>query len=444
MTQFNKLVEFRHAVYAHGLLLRRDAQFELLDAVLLSAWVRSFPELSLSPAFRRGWSSAYGAVEEGTQDWGWLEQYFIQQLPNPAVQVYALDETAWPHPQARVLADCQYVYSPTTAVNSKSVVVAHPYSKLGWVPEAHGSWALPVSVERIPSQQTAVAVGVAQVKRLCRARHAEMQQALHLIAADGKYGNHRFLGPLRDEPCGAVVRMRRDRVLYGNPGPYAGRGRPRKHGARFAFKEPATWGPPAVDVALEDEHWGHVRLRRWDDLHARQDADTPFSVLLVEAHREREKPTAPLWLAYQPPAHQTPDDQPVEVIWRGYGARWPIEPSIRFSKQYLYWTLPRFQSPEACDRWTMLVNLAQWELWLARAVVRDQPWPWQPPQERLTPERTRQSLGALFQQIGTPAAPPKTRGKAPGWPTGTPRQPKPRHRVVRKTKKKPKTAQPAA
>ena len=65
------------------------------------------------------------------------------------------------------------------------------------------------------SQQTAVEVGVVQVKRLCRLRGEEMAQRLHLIVGDCKYGNHRFLGPLKDEPCGALVRMRRDRVLSG-------------------------------------------------------------------------------------------------------------------------------------------------------------------------------------------------------------------------------------
>ena len=48
----------------------------------------------------------------------------------------------------------------------------------------------------------------------------EMKKALHLIVGDGKYGNHHFLGALKDELCGALVRLRRDRVLYGPPGAY--------------------------------------------------------------------------------------------------------------------------------------------------------------------------------------------------------------------------------
>lgn len=84
-------------------------------------------------------------------------------------------------------------------------------------------------------------------------------------------------------------------------------------------------------------------------------------------------------------------------------------------KQYLHWTLPRFQTPERCDRWTMLVNIARWELFLARDLVQDGPLPWQPAQQKLTPERVRQSLGGLFAQIVTPTDPPQTRAKSPGW-----------------------------
>ena len=68
MEQFNTLIEFRRAVYDHGLTLAKDAQFELVDALLLSPPIRSFPELSLSPVFRRQWPSAYAAIEEGQQD----------------------------------------------------------------------------------------------------------------------------------------------------------------------------------------------------------------------------------------------------------------------------------------------------------------------------------------------------------------------------------------
>jgi len=139
-------------------------------------------ELSLSPVFRREWSSAYAAIEEEQQDLEWMEGYLIQQVPRRGLQVFALDGTAWAHPAAKTLADRQYVHCPTSAVHGGSIVVGHPYSILAWVPERGSSWAPSVSVRRIISQQTAVEVGVEQVKLLCRHRRTEMAQEFHLIS----------------------------------------------------------------------------------------------------------------------------------------------------------------------------------------------------------------------------------------------------------------------
>lgn len=439
MKQSTKLIEFRQAVYDHGLTRTKDAQFELIDALLLTPGIRSFPELSLSPAFRRKWPSVYAAIEDGGQDLAWLEAHFVRQIPRQGGQVFSLDGTAWLHPAAKTLADRQYICGSTQAVH-RSILVGHPYSTLAWVPDPAQSWAPPVSVRRITGQHTPTEVGVMQVKQLCRLRGEEMHRWLYLIVGDGKYGHHRFLGPLKDEPCGALVRLRCDRTLYGAPGPYGGMGRPRVHGDRFAFKKPETWGEPDAEARVEDDRWGKVRLRRWDHRHALQDATTPFSVLLVETHLERDRPSAPFWLGYQPPPHQEPGDQPLTDLWRWYPWRWPVEPSTHFRKQHLHWTLPRFQRPEYCDRWTMLVNIAHWQLYLAQGIVQDRPLPWQPAQERLTPERTLQSLGATFREIGTPAVSPQPRGKSPGWSKGRPRACPKRHPVVRKTKKRAKSA----
>ena len=94
MKQSSKLTEFRQAVYNHGLPRFADAQFDLVDALLLSPPIRSFPELSLSQAFRSQWHSAYAAIERGDQDREWLEFYFIQQVLTTGPQVFSLDGTS--------------------------------------------------------------------------------------------------------------------------------------------------------------------------------------------------------------------------------------------------------------------------------------------------------------------------------------------------------------
>src|SRR5215475_7878317 len=168
--QRSKLIAFRQAIYHSGLTKRRDAQFELLDALLLTGPIRSFPELSCTPVFRRRWSSVYAALDDGRQNTDWLRGYLMAQAPPAGLLVFALDGTTWPRPDAPTLPDRQYVYQPSAAVEGGAVVVGHAYSILAWVAEPQSAWALPVDVERIASSETAITCGVAQVKRLCATR----------------------------------------------------------------------------------------------------------------------------------------------------------------------------------------------------------------------------------------------------------------------------------
>ena len=283
----NNLSQFRQELYTFGFTKLQDAQFEILDSLVLSGPISSFAELSLSPVFRRRWPSAYAALEDGQQDTDWLKGSFYRQVPVQGVQAFSLDGSAWPRPKAPTLADRQYVYSPTPAIDGGSIVVGHTCSLLAWVAQAQSSWALPVDIQPITSSTDAVAVGVAQVKELCRQRQ---EADFSVVVADGKYGNHRFLTPLRDQPCGVLVRLRRDRVLYRPAPPYRGRGRPRQHGERFAFKEPQTWGEPQQRFRFQDPRWGQVDIQYWDGLHARESAATPFGVLRIQVHLDQGRP----------------------------------------------------------------------------------------------------------------------------------------------------------
>lgn len=426
--QLTKFEQFRQAIYDCALTGARDALFELLDALLLSPRARSFAELCLAAVFRRRWSSLYAALSDGALDLDWLEQFLAQQPPPTGTLVFALDSSVWPHPKARTLPERQRY---PVAGKGPAIVAGHAYSLLGWVTQRGTSWVLPCSARRITPQETAVAVGAAQVNQLCAARKEQAPDQQVVVTADGGYGNHRFLGAVRQEPCVTVARLRKDRVLFGPPGEYCGRGRPKKHGQRFAFKDATTWGPPDEEMTVEDRRWGKVHLRRWNGLHAKEDADCALDVVLIESHQEREKPPSLLWVGCVNGASAT-----VQEIWQWYDHRWGIEPSIAFRKQRLHWTLPRLQAAERCDRWTQLVMIGQWELYLARESVRDRALPWQKAQAEKTPGRVQEGLGAIIAAIGTPAQAPQRRGNASGWPLGRERKRPERHAVVRKGVKK--------
>ncbi|OGO18391.1 MAG: hypothetical protein A2Z14_15615 [Chloroflexi bacterium RBG_16_48_8] len=417
------------------MLARKDALFDLLDALVTKGPVTSFPMLSLSTCFQRKWPSLYAAIEDGRLDSAWIHFYLAQQIPAIGVQVFPLDGSAWARPRARTLDDHQYVYQPTQAVNGSSVCVGYPYSLLEWSFAVRSSWSLPIDIRRVSSTRTVQEVGALQVKDLAKARQT-CTQALDIIAADGRYGNSGFLHSVKGQRCGVVVRLRRDRVLYRGPELSIGKrkpGRPRVHGERFAFKDPQTWGIPVEIIKLEDPYWGSIRLERWNQVHELKGADVPYDVVRACVHLEREKPPEAIWLAWQAPTLiPGPIQLTVETIWRSYHHRWLMEPGVRYRKQQLGWTMPQFHSKEAGDRWSELVTLAVWLLFLARPVVEDQPLPWQKPQKGLTPQRVQQSFSSLFSTIGTPARPAKTRGKASGWQKGKLRMQNPRFAVVKK------------
>ena len=189
--QFNNLIEFRQSIYNHVLTKERDAQFELVDALLLTSNIQTFPALSLSPAFRRGWSSTYAALKRGRQDEEKMRRYLCQQVPSDQECVFALDPTVWPRPRTRTLEGLRYEQSPTQAIEKRSTVQGYAYSLLAWIPQRGKSWALPVDTRRMIGAQTAVEVGVEQVKEVCANRPEAM---LEVLTGDGAFGNHLFLG----------------------------------------------------------------------------------------------------------------------------------------------------------------------------------------------------------------------------------------------------------
>jgi len=444
--QLNILTEFRQAVYDHAFKKREDALFELLDALLVMGPTVSFPYLSLALTCQRKWPSLYQAIEEGALDRHWLSTYLAQQVPETGICYWPLDCTIWERVHADTSPGRVYVYKPTPLASRNTVSIGFSYSLLDWAPRRDQSWTLSVDVQRVGSTQKEWEVGAEQIRQMNQARE-QYDQVLDIVVADCKYGNHKFLRPLWGQRCGIIVAMRRDRVLYRAPRPEEQKhfGPKRKHGRRFAFKEPETWEEPDEFSSFTDERWGQVELQRWNDLHELGAADAPVDVVRARIHLERDKPPNPLWLAWQaPPQLPAQIEVTIETLWQAYRHRWPVEPSIRFRKQRLMWTKPQFHDPERGDLWSTLVSLAFWMLYLARPVVADRPMAWQKKQQELTPERVQQGWAEIFCTIGTPVRPPKTRGKSPGWPTGKPRQRRERHRVVRKTPKKAKPKAKAA
>jgi len=135
----NKLIEFRQAIYANGMQARKDALFDVLDALLSTGSVSSFAMLSQSERFQRKWPSLYAGVEDGRLDSAWLRSFLGEQVPSVGICVFPLDGSHWQRPRAKTLEDRQYVYQASTDVNEGTVTLGYPYSLLGWCAEPHSS-----------------------------------------------------------------------------------------------------------------------------------------------------------------------------------------------------------------------------------------------------------------------------------------------------------------
>jgi hypothetical protein len=416
---FNKLIEFRQAGY-ELLGNARDALFELSDAVIQMGQIQSFVELSCAPVFRRKWSSAYEALQDGRPDRAGLMQLYLKQCAPEERLLLAGDHTAWPRLWATSLAERSYQHAPSAIPGQRPVTIGQGYSSLAIIPEAHGSWALPLLHERITNQKP-IETAAQQLRKVCQPLTVRP-----LSLWDSEYGTAVFLRATAEVPADKLLRLRSNLCLEGPTKPRKPKGSPPKHGIKFNFKDPTTWWQPDQVVEYTDPEFGSLTVRVWKGLRFGKALDCHMLVAQVERHQasgSRRQPRL-LWFAWV-------GEEPPRQWWRLYTHRYPIEHWYRFAKGRLHWTRPRLATPQQSERWSDLMPFLTWQLWLARPLVQDCPLPWQKSQAQLSPGRMCQSMANILVAIGTSARSPKPRGKSPGWTPGRPRTHRPPHELIR-------------
>ena len=303
-------------------------------------------------------------------------------------------------------------------------------------PRDGGELALPLLHERITSFETPLTKATTQLRQVCEALD---QRALSLWGSE--YGCARFVKLTADIPCDKLMRIKSNRVLYGPPPPYSGRGRPRKHGDKFKLNAPDTWWQPQQQQDIQDETLGRVRLRCWTQLHFYQSAEVPMRLILVERLDETGKRThRPLWLIATGDALP-----PLEALWSLYLRRFCVDHWYRFHQTtFTLVFAPFWELLNKLLSGVILMPLMSWQLWMARNESQANPLPWQKPLKHKTPGRVADAFAPILANVGTPAEAPQPRGKSPGWPTGKIRTPRKRFPTVKKSYSKPKSKSNAA
>jgi hypothetical protein len=433
---------FRHQIYT-TMGCRRDALFEIMDAALTAPHITAPVYLSQEPQFQRTWGSLYDALQSGTLEGAACERLLRMYPLQDAPPSYAVDVTVWPRCDAETSPQRAFYHHSYRHSNGQPIVAGWAYQWVAHVHLQHTSWTAPLSVQRLQPLANVNQLACQQIHTILE--QTRMPDTLPIFVFDAGYDPVQLSQGLHDVPVGSLVRLRAGRCFSTAPDPAqaATKGRPRRHGAKFACAEPSSWWSPSADYQEQTDSYGTVRVRRWDQLHAipqnhaQRGSHGPRplisgTIILLEVERlpKQTRLPEPMWLWWSGP---TPPD--LALIWRIYLARFTLEHTFRFFKQTLGWTTARMRHPEQADRWTWLLLLAYTQLRLARPLVSEHRLPWHKPlpANKLSPARVRRAFSHLLPALGSPVNVPKPCGRSPGRPSGHRSVPAPRFPAIQKS-----------
>ena len=416
----------------------RDALFNMSDARLREPQARSLPELSLSVFFERRWPSVYEALQDGRINAERLREVFVQALlsdkPSDEPIWLGIDSSSMQRLAADSSRDRGMIYVPNMPHATKPVSVGYQFSTVMLLPEQPSSWVGILEQRRIGTAQTAIEVGIEQLRALLPL----MAGRRVLLLADRWYATARFVHACREVGVGALIRLKRNRKLYraAPPRKPKQRGAPCKHGPLFQGTRPETYGPADAEWEGVDEHGKRVVVSCWKYLHFRETPELEVRVIRVqrEAARETKRDPRESWFVWT-----DQQDIPLEQVRTWYRKRFSHEHGYRFLKQDLLWTAAHLRTPEQIERWSWIVACACNQLLLCQQLGQAVLRPWESKERAATPRQVRRVMPSILMQVGTPARRPKPRGTSPGWPKGRVRTPAPRFAVVLKPKPVPKT-----
>ena len=205
-----RLQAFRTQLYQR-MGKRKDALFEIMDAILSTPVIENPVSLSLAPQFQRQWGSVYDAVNQGTlvvQQW---EELLSEYPLKTETKWYAIDGSVWPRCDAETSPERGYYHHPYRHSNGQPIVAGWLYSWLVQIPERCSSWTAPMRVRRVIPGENINQVAIEQIRS-----HQRSHKERAIYSCDAGYDPIQLalgLEKLKDE-VNLLVRLRSGRCFF--------------------------------------------------------------------------------------------------------------------------------------------------------------------------------------------------------------------------------------
>jgi hypothetical protein len=169
-----------------------------------------------------------------------------------------------------VLARAWPVLPPSRHSAGQPIVAGWAFQWICQLGFARDSWTAPVDARRLHPLDDTDHTAAVQVRALLARLPAG--RPVPWFVFDAGYDSAQLSLDLTEASVAVLVRLRADRCFYHDPPPppLGKTGRPRRHGAKFAFADPATWPTPTATLHTTDQQYGTVTVHAWAGLHPKQ------------------------------------------------------------------------------------------------------------------------------------------------------------------------------
>jgi len=465
--QTYEIQEFREGLYKL-FTKRSDSTMNLLDAISsYGHQCDSVVKLSLSPLFKRTYSSITDVLSSGLPEVDWKSiQRLIYQYRNTdkanEPHRFIIDCTANPRVYARTLEDRHMTHFPNPAPGNKPICTGHQYSVLASLPNEELSkqkhWLLPLSAVRVKSSEKGNEIGMTQI--IDTIQSLGLIDQLNISIGDSLYGteNCRSIASSQKNLI-HIFRLNSKRNIFFPPTNESTNisiksGRNKEFGTKMKLGEPNTHSPSdqstTTDWVSNKGKKYKVNIQVWNNMLLRgsrkfRSSQHPLNVIRIEVFDEQGETLykRPLWLGV---FGNRRNEMSLIDVYENYRARYNIEHLFRFSKGNLL--IDKHQTAKVYheELWWSLCLLAYTQLYLAKNISSCLPSPWErysPVYKNIegqkdkvsTPSQTQRGFYDILKALGTPAQECAKRGKAKGRTTGEIQTKRSIHPVVFKEKK---------